>query len=299
MRAQGTYRTWPNGGEIKYCFEDEATKEKLLYNLEAARDRWYAAGLPEARGFKLTEVSQEECTSSRYNVLLIKYNDRGSLSTTPGLPPKDDGDPTTDGPTMELSDATNVGMLEVIANYAHELGHAWGLLHEHQNPQFWEAPYSSMGLSSRFRFNCQALKDYADAARRLTAQELQEACENRNRAHELKFSGAAEYVPQFSGVGEGQSSFGRDPDLQSIMIYPSGAGGIGPATQGNDQRQDVLLLSDGSRITPNLRPSTRDVDGLKRLYSTNWGTTDPVILSQPQNPKNNLFKRLFKKKKCL
>lgn len=38
---------------------------------------------------------------------------------------------------MNLSDRTDVGMLDVVANDAHELGHAWGLLHEHQNPAFW------------------------------------------------------------------------------------------------------------------------------------------------------------------
>ena len=297
IQPHGTLRTWPNGGEIKYRFENEATKKKLLYNLEAARDRWYAASLPEAK-FKLTEASAVEFRIKRYSVLLITYNDQGQLSTTPGLPAKDDSDPTYKGPTMTLSDRTDVSMLGVIANYAHELGHAWGLLHEHQTPQFWALPYSTMSVSGRFRFNCPALKDYAEAAARLSVEELDEACKERSKAAAHKFYGPTQYLPIFQAYAEGQATFGGSPDLRSIMLYPSGAGGTGSATQGNDQRADVLLLSDGSKITPNLRPSTRDVEGLLKLYNTDWGTTNPRLLSEAQNPKNNVFKRLFKKQNC-
>lgn len=296
FEPKGTYRVWPNS-EIKYCFENDETKQKLLYDLEAAVQKWYAAGLIE-QDFKFTEVPPAECRDNRAEVLLISYNDRGLLSTTVALPPLDANNPDYHGPTMMLSDQEDVGMLNKISNYAHEMGHAWGLLHEHQNPLFWEYPYSTMGVQNVWTFQCQNLKDHAALAGRLSPQDLQEACTSRNRAAQEKFS-AAEYLPQLGGGrGEG-GSFGSPPDLTSIMLYPSGAGALGLAAPGNDQRQAILLNQDGSRIPINLNPSTRDVQGILRLYNTNWGTTNPVLLVDKSSSKSAKFKSLFGRKKCL
>ena len=296
FEPKGTHRVWPNA-EIRYCFEDDQTKQKLLYDLQYAMQKWYAAGLPADR-FKLTEVSAAECKDNRAEVLLIKYNDEGRLSCTPGLPPLDDNDPDFKGPTMTLSDKENVGMLNKISNFAHELGHAWGLLHEHQNPAFWAYPYSTSGIQDKWQFNCQNLKDYAQKATELTPEELQRACTERNYAAEKKFS-ASEYLPQLGG-GRGEGvGFGSDPDYESIMLYPSGAGATGPASPGNDGRTAILLNQDGSRVPINLNPSRRDVDGILKLYNTDWPTTNPTLISEPSNPKSNKFKSFFKKKKCL
>ncbi|KAL8730075.1 MAG: hypothetical protein Q9166_004274 [cf. Caloplaca sp. 2 TL-2023] len=293
IQPQGTLRVWPNA-EIRYCFDSDQTRQRLLYSLQAARDRWYAAGLPENR-FKLTEVSASECKDRRSEVLLITYNTEGRLATTPGLPPLDANDPEYKGPSMTLSDSTNVGMLEVIANYAHELGHAWGLLHEHQDPTYWSMPYSTQSISSRWTFQCQNLKDYAEVAARLSADDMTEACRSRTKAAAEKFS-AAEYLP-ILGRGRGEG-VGSSPDMTSIMLYPSGAGALGSASPGNDQRQAILLNNDGSRIPINLQPSRRDIDGILKLYDTDWGTTNPVLIDQPSSSKFSRFKEKFKRKKC-
>lgn len=198
---------------------------------------------------------------------------------------------------MNLSDREDVGMLEVVANYAHEMGHVWGLLHEHQNPAFWAMPYSTSGVVNNFRFNCQNLKDYAAIAAKLNnADDLDAACRTRNAAADDKFS-ASEVLPILGG-GLGESNLG-EIDRQSIMLYPSGAGGTGPASPGNDGRAAVLLYADGSRIEPNLQPTRKDVDGILRLYNNDWGTTNPTLPNEPGNPKSNIFKKIFKKKKCL
>lgn len=289
-------RVWPDA-TIKYCFETNEAKERLLYNLEAARDRWYQNGLPEEK-FQLTEVSAAECSSNRANILLIRYNDQGRLSTTPGLPPLDANVPSYKGPTMDLSDREDVGMLEVIANYAHELGHAWGLLHEHQNPSFWSAPYGP-GQSQIFRFNCQNLKDYQELVGRLPDDRTQ-LCEDRAFAAEQRFS-AAEYLPINLGRGP-QIAIASDDDVDwaSIMIYPSGAGATGSASPGNDQRSPILVrASDGSSIPINLHPSRKDIEGIQLLYSIDWPTTRPVLISEPANPKSSKFRSIFKKNKCL
>lgn len=294
IQPRGTYRVWPNA-EIKYCFVDSDAKRRLLYQIQVGMGRWYAAGLPEDR-FKLTEVSASECRNRRSEVLLISANNDGRLGTTAGLPPLDDTDPNYKGPTMELSDLTNVGMLEVTANFAHELGHAWGLLHEHQDPSYWAMPYSTSGVSNRWTFNCQNLKDYNAVAARLTPDKLEEACRNRNVAEKEKFS-ASQYLPI---LGRGRGEGGGTPDLESIMIYPSGAGATGAASPGNDGRTAILEnANDGSRIPINLHPSGRDVAGILKLYNTDWGTTNPTLLNSPSNSLSAKFKNVFKKKRCL
>ncbi|KAI4250607.1 MAG: hypothetical protein L6R40_000207 [Gallowayella cf. fulva] len=196
---------------------------------------------------------------------------------------------------MTLSDSTNVGMLEVIANYAHEIGHAWGLLHEHQNPFFWAPPYSTQRMQSQWTFNCQNLKDYAQVAARLSPEDLTEACQLRTKAAAEQFS-ASEYLPVLGG-GRGKGT--GPPDMTSIMLYPSGAGAVGAAAPGDDQRAAILLNQDGSRLPINLQPSARDIQGILKLYNTDGDTTNPTFLNEPSNPKSSKFKNLFKKKRCL
>ncbi|KAL8801881.1 MAG: hypothetical protein Q9182_004170 [Xanthomendoza sp. 2 TL-2023] len=293
MEPRNALRVWPNA-EIKYCFENEQTKQTLLYNLQAGMMKWYAAGLPEDR-FKLTEVSAAECRNRRSEVLRITYNTDGILATTPLIQPLDANDPDYVGPSMTLSDRTDIGMLDVIANFAHEIGHAWGLLHEHQDPKYWEPPYSSRGTKNRWTFHCQNLKDYAEVAARLSPAELTEACQYRHVASAQKFS-ASEYLPL---VGGGRGEGDQEPDMESIMLYPSGAGALGAAAPGNDQRTAILLNLDGSRVPINLNPSARDIQGILKLYNTNWPTTNPTLLNEGSSSKSSKFKNLFKKKHCL
>ena len=295
FEPKDTYRVWPNS-EIRYCFENEATKEKLIYTLQYALSRWFENGLP-AEHFKMTEVSDAECRDNRAEVLLIKYNDQGKLSTHVGIPPLNPKEKDYVGPIMNLSDREDVGMLDVVANYAHELGHAWGLLHEHQNPAWWGSPYNYGGFRQLFTFNCQNLKDYAEVAERLSPEEMEEACTSRNKAEKAKFT-AVEYLPQLSG-GRGEGPLAK-LDKESIMLYPSGAGATGEASPGNDQRTAILLdAKDGTRLPINTKPSKRDIDGILKLYNTDWGTTNPTLLNQPGNSKSSRFRNLFKKNGCL
>ena len=120
-------RQWPDG-TIKYCFEAKewserggiTTKQILFADLEHARDRWYEAGLP-ADKFKWEEMDSDECKNAekRSHFLLISFNIEGELKTTNG---KRTATKDNSGPTMLLSDSEEHGMLNIIANYAHEMG---------------------------------------------------------------------------------------------------------------------------------------------------------------------------------
>ncbi|KAI1931952.1 hypothetical protein LOZ65_000986 [Ophidiomyces ophidiicola] len=272
---------WPNG-VVTYCFEDKTwperegktTKEIVFGDLATARDRWYLEGVPES--FRWHEASEATCKDPkmRSEFLLIMFNLEGKLATTPGVPPKDSDNV---GPRMLLSDSLSVGMLNVVANYAHEMGHAWGMHHEHQNQKFWGAPYSEAGgkFFGQGNFNCQNLKDYDDFRQKLKEKGFpqydieritKDVCTSRSEAIEWKFS-AQDYLPI---VNEPVlASKKKEPDWESIMIYPSGAGGKGSAAPGMDNRLPILKKPDGNPIPINVTPSERDVNGLKKLYGYN------------------------------
>ena len=146
IQPHGTLRTWPNGGEIKYRFENDATKKKLLYNLEAALDRWYAASLPEDK-FQLTEATAVEFLVRRSSVLLITSNDQGQLSHhARGCPAKDDPRSELQRPDHDPERPHRTSACSTSSPTTRtKLGHAWGLLHEHQTPQFCADPYGQHG----------------------------------------------------------------------------------------------------------------------------------------------------------
>ncbi|GAB0138218.1 hypothetical protein EsDP_00006457 [Epichloe bromicola] len=244
---KGEDARWPSG-TIKYCWADSESEKILSADLTAGRDAWYRAGLDE-RSFKWEKQNALTCRGNinRRNWLKIKYNDKGVLSTTIGLQPvneKEDAD--YKGPTMHLSDSLKVGFLERVSNYAHEIGHAWGLLHEHKEPNFWERPFSSkMGtvwgaqLKARgYRgtmttFHCDHLSDYDEHWPKWKAEhpDDDEICVLRLTAKSNKFAGATQYLPlaaRFRShlgvtIGAGENAV----DWDSLMLYPSGAGGKG------------------------------------------------------------------------
>ncbi|KAF0327804.1 hypothetical protein GQ607_005013 [Colletotrichum asianum] len=278
-------RPWPNR-VIRYCFDKETTaaqKSTLKKFLKDARKIWISKGLDS--NFRIEEVNDNVCTSEATEVLTVHHRE-GVLATTVGFPSSTIGGV---GPQMFLSDSTEIGMLDVVGNFAHELGHAWGLYHEHQNPKFWAGVAGAdggevFGPNNPGGWNCDNLKDYYTAAngglrlqtggggfRDITIQQL---CSNWQIAKNNGFS-ASEYLPM-TGVGTPHSNGHgeNDVDWQSIMIYPSGAGGNsnGQPTPQNDNRDAILMKPDGSRIPINLAPSSLDIAALNAMYANVEGT---------------------------
>lgn len=311
-------KLWPNK-QIRYCWESAATKQILEDDLIEAASKWTNMGLasPEYSYQDVGILNQAPaCASDRVNILLIKYSAPGTgpgqsqMATSVGKVPAGLG---RDGPTMTLTDDVTFGMLDRVANYAHELGHAWGLHHEHQNPFFWQPDYGSQPDGTMWgsgNWNCQNLKDYQRVQQDIAANiqrygefsygdHVTRVCMERAIAKLYSFS-AWDYLPIPLAQLTYPSSSTTDVDWDSIMLYPSGAGGSGSATPGGaDNRAPILRKPDLSLIPINLNPSSGDVEGIKTLYAEKSVTNDGPLLDDPRNPKNNIFRRLRNKlNKC-
>lgn len=282
---------WPDS-TIYYCFDTSDSRDKLKDPVVQAMKIWYAAGLPEEK-FKMVELTDSRCQSERSDILMITYSDH--LSSSVGKIPANPQIGVA-GPNMNLVVDSTVGMLDPIANIAHELGHAWGLYHEHQRPELWDGQYAMGQLGDQeFIFNCQNLKDYQAMSQKLSADDLQRACTERSFASQQKFS-AAEFLPQFF-LGK-SPGYGTPVDRDSLMIYASGCGGTGSASSpDNDNRADVLLYADGSKILPRQAPSKGDIDALIALYDGLDSKPPDSLINEPKNPKVGKFRKLIGKMK--
>ncbi|KXJ88346.1 hypothetical protein Micbo1qcDRAFT_214179 [Microdochium bolleyi] len=301
---------WPDK-TITFCYDSTNSRDKIQEGLNTAITMWVAAGL-SAQVYKYIQLPDigSACTNNknRDKILVVSHNDDGVHATSPGRRPLDARHPEFKGPSMKLSQREDVGQLNRVANWAHELGHAWGLFHEHQNPYFWGFPYgvhSDNILAGNVfgdRFDCAALKDHARVMAAIdakhgsdgkAAQIKIDVCTNHGAAEEWGFS-AHDWLPikaditYTQGIPAVDADY-DDVDWDSIMMYPSGAGGIGTARPPSgpsespsdyDQRRPVLLRNDGGSIHTNAIPSVGDVAGIRNLYEGNFANEkgEPYIL---------------------
>lgn len=281
--ANSDDRLWPNG-KIQYCFESSATKELFFEDLVEARKLWENSGL--GSGFDWVEKDSSFCNNNanRPNFLLIVKSD--GLSCTTGVPPlnKMSGDPENRGPLMRLTADLDIGKQNLVANYAHQMGHAWGLHHEHQNPAWWSSEYAAAGgnVFSSSNFKCEKLADYAKVSQTLTAEQMKKACTSRAFAKANRFS-AAEFLPFIDSTAYRTSKTATEPDWDSIMIYDSNMG-------------SALTKPNGDAIKQVLAPSQHDVEGLKKLYSISTSSRFNPLGSK-SNAKKNAFTEIRKKER--
>ncbi|KAB5570386.1 hypothetical protein GE09DRAFT_1217824 [Coniochaeta sp. 2T2.1] len=313
---------WPDR-TIRYCFEDELAKSRMQDILDEAIRLWQDAGLLDSV-YTYDEVTGPGagCTGhpQRAQTLVIRYNNQGRLRSTIGLPAADGLNPDLTGPYMDVTDDPNVGMLSPTASIAHELGHVWGLYHEHQNRFYWvDGPYRGEipegndafgdGLAV---FNCAALSDYAAVMQRIDVaypgqanegvrkKVKEDVCQDINMASLWNFDGARSWLPRTEMNIHMEELAYSKVDWSSIMLYPSGNGGLGnaaPPPQGqpqgvNDHRQAVLLKADGQRIEHNLAPSERDVLGIRKLYGDEQFPQGVPTL--PNDKKHKFYAKLGK-----
>ncbi|KAJ5577239.1 hypothetical protein N7535_004165 [Penicillium sp. DV-2018c] len=255
--STGKTEPWPDR-KITYCLDDESfgdgkdkdkNKKKMRKAIHNAHKLWKQSGLSD--DFKISEGADEFCkdNGNRKQFLLVPVHD-------PRLSEKS----TNDGATTTLSFRTDIGMLDTVPNIAHELGHAWGLHHEHQNAYFWSSDVVAgqdgtvFGPANNGNWKCEHLKDYADFADgkyvggvgtqwgRVYSRE--ELCNSYTLASTVQFS-AAEYLPFLAGSIDVEISSAAgvgSVDWDSIMIYPSGAGGIEGAVALDDDGDKRLSI---------------------------------------------------------
>lgn len=282
---------WP-GAKIIYCFDstDGGLAKKYLKPLiPKAWDLWKAAGL--SNQFKMEQGKDDYCkTASRLSYLLVKYNSNGALDTSPGF--------TTggDGPTTNLDPSDSLGSGSGVANIAHELGHAWGLLHEHQRLGLWTKDYGGNGATNMFTFTCQNMADYekVEAERSAQGKSMDAPCHYENIARFEKFS-AFNLLPDRSGHDMGPAG---EVDWDSIMIYGSVAG----SKTVNGQRLNTLVkASDGSTFGYNQVPSEGDIQALYWLYSRELDEPSknvPVPFWKTGSKWKGIFNRKNQDKSC-
>ncbi|KAJ5933737.1 hypothetical protein N7454_006066 [Penicillium verhagenii] len=248
---------WPKS-TIKYCYENDAAGTALDDDLRSAWDIWIQAGLPNRFVFK--QGSASDCAASNVNnVLTVKLAASAELSTSLGK---------TNPSHMILNPSTDIGMENAVWNYAHEIGHAWGLMHEHQRPDQWaKSLYGGSQSENKFIWNCKNLADYesAMASDDISEFSADKLCQSRASAAQVGFS-ASQYLP----VTAQQMEFSGTVDYKSIMMYPSIAGGIGAGPS----RATVYTLKDGTAIGFNNVPTANDIDNLISMYPAT--TTDKV-----------------------
>lgn len=295
------YVIWPNR-EVRYCFETPEAGDKYRADLKTAWNIWLGAGLSDS--FKMTELDAETCNNAQHflNTLLIFDSDTGRrphgiLATVPGfLGPKNHlrkrsqlTDPRMNRPLMALTSRQDIGMLNPIFNIAHELGHAWGLYHEHQNPNFWRGVKNAksgkvfgMGNTVTYEgasidnWQCPNLKDYSKIPEEISLIRnevlrglvtVDDVCKDQHLAKQVGFSGY-DYLPFSEDIARGSTGHkAKDVDWDSIMLYNSKAGGSGTVTSNDDdQRLPILLQPSGALIPFNVFPSARDIEALETLY---------------------------------
>ncbi|WYZ42084.1 hypothetical protein EsH8_V_000979 [Colletotrichum jinshuiense] len=321
---------WPDK-TISYCFDTTDSRDKLEEPLELAFNMWAAAFEDGTGGlnrlvYKYSMVAEPgtACTgnSQRDKILVVSHNDLGVHATSVGRPPLDARRPDFKGPEMKLSTRDDVGQLNIVANFAHEVGHAWGLYHEHQNPLFWRYPYGTSsdnileGTVFGDYWDCTALKDYWIVRGKITQEKgtgeeaqqiMRDVCQKQSAASNWSFS-AADWLPIKANYrySSGVPNFGADythVDWDSIMLYPSGAGGVGSARPPTNPSEDpevydgrtpVLRRNDGAKIHTNAIPSKRDVEGIKALYENAIPGTEAEAYVLPNDKKSSRFTDFIK-----
>ncbi|PWY86629.1 hypothetical protein BO94DRAFT_535770 [Aspergillus sclerotioniger CBS 115572] len=276
---------WPES-TIPLCYESDDTRNIFHDILWAAMRLWYAAGLPER--FRLLEINGQSCTDKPWESLYVKQT-RDLFSSDIGMPMVNmEGTPfypPVNKPTLHVF-INRANMQWTIKQVAHELGHSFGLLHEHQDPSFW-------GLHSTervFKFNCIYLVDFNEVTKDLSVEEIwgiHGVCKDQRQANSVGFR-AADWLPE---QGEIYSSHwwwadASMVDWDSIMLYQSFSDTID-----YDNKPVLSRYSDAWTWGPNWSPSVGDVAALKTIYHSFWVNPSLPFWNDIRSPYYEVFRQ--------
>lgn len=277
MNPNDYQQIWPDK-TLRYCYSDSRARDIIEPYIQGAVDIWHAGGLSDE--FQMKEIKLYECLPERAKTLYVRLGDHGFATSMGRQTP--DGE---DGPVMQLSLPPD----EFLNHYVmvvHQIGHAWGLAHEHQNPVIWAESHTNP-----LRFHCDHIEGFPELLEYygpgLVWGEAGFCTDYWSAAH-VRWK-AMQFLPLPRELVQTQSSHFRNRNSMvnwnSIMLYSSQQYAI--------PGQRTLVRREGEpNIEQNPLPSAGDVFGLKRLYSTRYGEPRMPLYADTQSPYYGLFQTL-------
>ncbi|CAJ2500923.1 Uu.00g037760.m01.CDS01 [Anthostomella pinea] len=243
-------RPWPNA-KIVWCFEpDGESEDKDSYKevLKIAKGGWKLwekklDGRSKLK-FEPSDKKKPSCKKDHGTMLRITFNNQGSTSSHTGF--------KADARNMKFDPGNKYGGRDPVVIFAHELGHVFGLQHEHQKPSAWKKELPLLKL------NCENMLDYEASVRKFGAYYVDNTlCTDEDKANRNRFS-AHNFLPLTFPMGLVEDdSF----DWDSIMMYDSLA--LSKDPHGGKL---VLVAANGGKLKINNEPSKQDVAAVAKLY---------------------------------
>lgn len=248
---------WPHG-KINYCFMG-ANENAMEDIFDAAWGIW-----AQFNDFPMKKTRLDSCDEDYYSseglqrqdVLYVIQQNGGHPSSSVGRKSKNE---------LKFDPGFSGASGNIAASIVHELGHVFGLLHEHQKP----------GADRHIEYKCKNLADFDEKTKGKSKQQVNAMCSSQAAAEATTFS--AEDILPYRGLDANYYQEDREMnapdyiDWDSIMIYGSRFGGRQQSKMPWDKKEPgrkvVMLKKDGSEIRNNMLPSRRDIERLKALYS--------------------------------
>ncbi|KAK0630524.1 hypothetical protein B0T17DRAFT_528614 [Bombardia bombarda] len=277
----GFGRLW-EGNTAIYCFAGSVSNDDrtiLRRDLTAAWELWTTAGI-DARIINFREATVEECEGPRNTYIQIVVPKKDSLSSSLG---------NTGTSRMTLSTNPDMAMGDRVGNYAHEIGHVFGLMHEHQRPEMWSTAYGGTADHNSFIWNCANLADYAEVLGNADEETKTRRCQTRDGAAgglmDSKSLSATNWLP----VPASNVVVAGDFDMTSIMIYATEAGGY---ALGGGLRAPVYTLANGDLLHYNHAPSAGDIAAINDLYPAPAPDPQPCMLYDACSPFRTAYEHI-------